>query len=370
MGNVEGGEWRDPRFLRKITGPLFRRMSQRCCITLLFPPFEWDFPIYNPSKSIAQRIRSFVANGNSMVFTGGTLDFEFINRYFFYQLEPSDGNYSPGPFPLLPDWQGITRAQKAYLQPAPRILPQKGISVTAIKKESLPQGSTVIYASPHNTPVFLIKFCMAENPMNEPSVTYPPVKVLPRDCAANAKAGRPCSCGNICFLGYNYVEQYPGRWDDTLKMMVDMCSVVPPENFNTKNYFPPGDVQAAKAAGCAQEPDAAGCAQEAEKGAEESWQGNYQLGAEDSDDEKKEHEMWADRLESKHMAGGLGGTRAGVLVDDPNNPNRLGAVRGTQMNTPQTQFRSKVPMGKVEAEMKAVASKIQVHTATHCCNTL
>jgi len=58
------------------------------------------------------------------------------------------------------------------------------------------------------------------------------------------------------------------------------------------------------------------------------------------------------------------------LVDDPNNPNRLGAVRGTQMNTPQTQFRSKVPMGKVEAEMKAVASKIQVHTATHCCNTL
>jgi len=260
---------------------------------------------------------------------------------------------------LLPDWQGITPAQKAYLQPAPRILPQKGISVTAIKKESLPQGSTVIYASPHNTPVFVIKFCMAENPMNEPSVTYPPVKVLPRDCPANAKAGRPCSCGNICYLGYNYVEQYPGRWDDTLKMMVDLCSVVPPENFNPKNYFPPGDLQAAKAAGCAQESDAAGCAQEEEKGEEESWQGNYQLGDEDSDGEKKEHEEWADRMETRHMAGGLGGTRAGVLVDDPNNPNRLGAVRGTQMNTPQTQFHSKVPMGKVEAEMKAVASKIQ-----------
>jgi len=139
MGNIEGGEWRDPKFLRSLEGSLFRRMSQRCCITMLFPPFEWDFPIYNPSKSIAQRIRSFVANGNAMVFTGGTLDFEFINRYFFYQLEPSDGNYSPGPFPLLPDWQGITPAQKAYLKPTPRILPQKGISVTAIKKESLPQ---------------------------------------------------------------------------------------------------------------------------------------------------------------------------------------------------------------------------------------
>ena len=358
MGNIEGGEWRDPRFLRKITGSLFRRMSERCCMTLLFPPFEWDFPVYNPSKSIAQRMRSFVANGNSMVFTGGMLDYEFINRYFFYQLEPSDGNYSPGPFPLLPDWNGITPAQKKYLQPAPRILPQKGISVTAIKKHSLPQGSTVIYASPHNTPVFVIKFCMADNPKNEPSVTYPPVKVLPRDCPASAKAGRPCSCGNICYLGYNYVEQYPGRWDDTLKIMVDLCSVVPPENFNPKNYFPAGELEAAKAAGCAQEPDAAGCAQKQEKDAEESWQGNYQLGAEDSDEEKEEQRAWADGMEKRRMAGGLGGSEP-AIVDYPNNPAAVGPVRGTQMNTPQTQHHSVVPIGEVEAQMKKVASKMQ-----------
>lgn len=363
MGNVEGGEWRDPKFLRKITGSLFRRMSERCCITMLFPPFEWDFPIYNPSKAIAQRMRSFVANGNAMVFTGGMLDYEFINRYFFYQLEPSDGNYSPGPFPLLPDWQGLSPKQKGYLKPAPRILPQKGISVTAIKKQSLPQGSTVIYASPHNTPVFLIKFCMADNPMNEPSVTYPPVKVLPRDCPASAKAGRPCSCGNICYLGYNYVEQYPGRWDDTLKIMVDLCSEVPPENFNPKNYFPPGDLEAAKAAGCAQEPDAAGCEQAQEQGEEEGWQGNYKLGNEDSDEEKEEHIRWADGVETRRMGGGLGGSTAGVIVDNPNNPNAVGPVRGTQINRPQTQFHSVVRQGNAAAEPTLVAkdvSKIQV----------
>jgi hypothetical protein len=361
LGNIEGGEWRDPKFLRKLTGSLFRSMSERCCITMLFPPFEWDFPIYNPSKSIAQRIRSFVANGNAMVFTGGMLDYEFINRYFFYQLEPSDGNYSPGPFPLLPDWLGISPKQKAYLKPAPRILPQKGISVTAIKKESLPQGSTIIYASPHNTPVFLIKFCMAENPKNEPSVTYPPVKVLPRDCPASAKAGRPCSCGNICYLGYNYVEQYPGRWDDTLKIMVDMCSQVPAENFNPHNYFPNGDLEAAKAAGCAA--DAAGCEQAQEQDEEESWQGKYKLGAEDLVEEKQEQIQWADSVERRHMGGGLGGSTAGVLVDNPNNPNAVGPVRGTQMNTPQTQFHSVVRQGNSAAEPALVAkdvSKIQV----------
>ena len=362
MGNIAGGEWRDPKFSRSITGSLFRRMSQRCCITMLFPPFEWDFPIYNPSKAIAQRLRSFVANGNSMVFTGGTMDFEFINRYFFYQLEAADGNYSPGPFPMLPGFSGLTADQKNLLKPAPRILPQKGIAVTAIKKESLPQGSTAIYASPHNTPVFLIKFCMAENPMNEPSVTYPPVKVLPHNCPASAKAGRPCSCGNICFLGYNYVEQYPGRWDDTLKIMVDLCSVVPPENSNPNNYFPPSDAHAAKAAACAEDKDGAGCADAAEateKAEEEGWQGNYKLGAEDSDEDKLAHAAWADRIEAKHMAGGLGGSRAGVLVNNPNNPYAVGPVRGTQMNTPQTQHHSSVPLGRVEAEMRAVTQRLR-----------
>jgi len=142
--------------------------------------------------------------------------------------------------------------------------------------------------------------------------------------------------------------------------MVDLCSVVPPENFNTKNYFPPGDLQAAEAAGCAQKPDTAGCAQEKENAEEESWQGNYKLGAEDSAEEKAQHEAWAESTETRRMAGGLGGASAGMLVDDPNNPNRLGAVRGTQMNTPQTQHHSVVRNldGRVEAEKELVASSV------------
>ena len=319
----------------RVLAPLFRALSEKCCVSLLFPPFEWDFPIYNPSKAIAQRMRSFVANGNAMIFTGGTMDFEFINRYFFYNLEAADGNFSPGPFPLLPQFNGLSSQQTSLLQPAPRVLPQKGIAVTAVKKHSLPSGSTVIYGSPHTSPVFLIKFCMAENPKNGPSVTLPPVKVLPRDCAASARAGRPCSCGNICFLGYNYVEQYPGRWDDALKVMVDVCSQTPPENFDPHNYFPPGDGQEAQAE---------------EKRVEDSWQ-EYQLGAEDPAAEKAAHAAWADVVEARHMAGGLGGSRGGVLVDNPNGAS--GPVRGTQMGAAQTQFHSAVPPGQVKAVLPA-----------------
>ena len=69
----------------RVLAPLFRALSEKCCVSLLFPPFEWDFPIYNPSKAIAQRMRSFVANGNAMIFTGGTMDFEFINELYLLE---------------------------------------------------------------------------------------------------------------------------------------------------------------------------------------------------------------------------------------------------------------------------------------------
>ncbi len=59
MGNIEGGEWRDPRFLRSIDGALFRGLSQKCCATLLFPPMEWDFPVENPNK-VPRSLRPFL----------------------------------------------------------------------------------------------------------------------------------------------------------------------------------------------------------------------------------------------------------------------------------------------------------------------
>jgi len=58
---------------------------------------------------------------------------EFINSYFFYNIELADGNYSPGPYRRLDD-------VPVCLKAAPVVLPQKGISVTAVKKESLPSG--------------------------------------------------------------------------------------------------------------------------------------------------------------------------------------------------------------------------------------
>lgn len=55
MGNIEGGEWRDPMFLGNngvatFRSQRFRRISEGCCSTIVMPPFEWDFPVYNTHK--------------------------------------------------------------------------------------------------------------------------------------------------------------------------------------------------------------------------------------------------------------------------------------------------------------------------------
>jgi len=207
LGQIEGGEWRDPMFLGNngvatFRSQRFRRISETCCSTIVIPPMEWDFPVYNIHKIIGQRIRNFVANGNMLVLTGGILAVEFINSYFFYNIELADGNYSPGPYRRLNDVPECMLA-------APQVLPQKGIAVTAVKKESLPSGTEVLWGTPRSSPVFMIKFCEAQSP-NE---GMPPIKVLPRDCPAAEKDGRPCSCGYIMYIGYNYQEQYPTRWD-------------------------------------------------------------------------------------------------------------------------------------------------------------
>ena len=98
MGVIEGGEWRDPNFLgnngvETFESQRFRRISEACCATILLPPMEWEFPVFNVHKIIGQRIRAFVANGNVMVLTGGIPAIEFINSYFFYTIELADGNY-------------------------------------------------------------------------------------------------------------------------------------------------------------------------------------------------------------------------------------------------------------------------------------
>ena len=144
----------------------FRRISETCCSTIVLPPLEWDFPVYNIHKIIGQRIRNFVANGNMLVLTGGILSIEFLNAYFFYNIDLADGNYSPGPYYRLDD-------VPVCLKAAAMVLPQKGIAVTAVKKQSLPSGTQVLWGTPRSSPVFMIKFCEAQSP-NE---GMPPIKV-------------------------------------------------------------------------------------------------------------------------------------------------------------------------------------------------
>ena len=219
LGQIEGGEWRSSMFLGNngvatFRGQRFRRISETCCSTIVIPPMEWDFPVYNSHKVIGQRIRNFVANGNMLVLTGGILAIEFINSYFFYTIELADGNYSPGPYSRL---TGVPECLKV----APAVLPQKGVAVTAVKKDSLPSGSEVLWGTPKSSPVFMIKFCEAQG-----AEGMPPVKVLPRDCPATEKEGRPCSCGYVMYIGYDFKEQYPTRWDKVLRGAVEMMSPV------------------------------------------------------------------------------------------------------------------------------------------------
>lgn len=181
---------------------------------------EWEFPVFNTHKIVGQRIRNFVANGNVLVLTGGIAALEFINSYFFYNIELVDGNYSPGPFRRL-------NSVPKQLSFDPKVLPQKGISVTAVKKASLPSGAEVLWGTPRSSPVFRIKFCEAQSP----DEGMPPVKVLPRDCPLAAQDGRPCSCGYLVYIGYNWNEPYPSRWDKVLLSSVELlnpCWTPPP----------------------------------------------------------------------------------------------------------------------------------------------
>ena len=40
----------------------------------------------------------------------------------------------------------------------------------------------ILFATPRNAAVFLIKFCMAEDPLSDPAAPLPPVKVRAQPC--------------------------------------------------------------------------------------------------------------------------------------------------------------------------------------------
>lgn len=183
-----------------------RRMAEECCTTIVFPPLQWSFPVMNTNKGEAQNLRRYVANGNTLVLTGGIISKEFVNRYFFVNVEEADGGYSNGP------WYKVDGGTFKVFEASPKILPQKGIGVVPMKKGSLPSGSTVLWGDSRSAAVFEIKYCEAERRDGTGAS-----KVLPANCEASGLDGRPCSCGSIIYIGYSFPDAYPSRWDKVLQ---------------------------------------------------------------------------------------------------------------------------------------------------------
>mmetsp|Transcript_62507 Transcript_62507/g.146954 ORF Transcript_62507/g.146954 Transcript_62507/m.146954 type:complete len:361 (+) Transcript_62507:27-1109(+) len=224
LGRLAGGEYRDPHFLFTYEAQTFRDLSEACCTTMLVAPMKNNMPIWNAQSNVAQRLRNYVANGNHMIFTGGSLvSMEFINRYFYYNMEPIDaqgifkgsgyGNWSPGPFRKLIDddlpWQ---------YKLTPDTLYQDHISVTSMGLRSLPSGTTVLYMTPKSSPVFMIKFCQRISERHG----EPPIKTVPRDCWRHAARGYPCSCGTITYIGYDWhMDQTAADWDKVMLAAVE-----------------------------------------------------------------------------------------------------------------------------------------------------
>mmetsp|Transcript_19228 Transcript_19228/g.30039 ORF Transcript_19228/g.30039 Transcript_19228/m.30039 type:complete len:346 (+) Transcript_19228:235-1272(+) len=216
------------KFLRSWEGLRFQSMAIKCCSTLLVPPMERNLPIAADQSQFARRIRSYVANGNQLIMIGGDYStLVFINRYFHFELKKTV--YDAGPFEKLPEKQLPENCKEAF-EDMPETLPQSGLSVTTVTKQSLPPGAKLIYATPVSSPVFELTYC--ESIMDKDSCdTVKPmgkscaVDVLPQDCPALEKLGRPCSCGTIMYVGYDYVEHHShtiGRsvWDKILRAAV------------------------------------------------------------------------------------------------------------------------------------------------------
>lgn len=209
MGNIAGGEYRSPHFLLDLDGQKFRDLTLTCCNTVLFPPMMDGYPVWTATGQMQHRISRFVANGNTAIFTGGGIvSSMFINRYFKYNLEPVQGNYSPGPFRKY-------QAKKLPKQIAALddMLRQFNTEVTVMHKLSLPVGTQVYFASPGGSPFFSIKYCEVMNPRKG----EPPIKVTPPYCPKWKKKGHPCSCGLIVYVGYDWMYADNKKWNWALR---------------------------------------------------------------------------------------------------------------------------------------------------------
>jgi hypothetical protein len=158
LGHIEGGEYRDAKFLPELAGRQFDDIAATCCSVVAVPPLSGGFIVYSTNGRRAEMIRAFLANGNAMVIAGGVVALEFINRMFYSQLEPVDSNYDEGPFRKAPSAFGPWKKLPFDS------LGQIGTDVYAVKPSSLPEGSNVLFSSPDGVGVFIMPFCQRLNP--------------------------------------------------------------------------------------------------------------------------------------------------------------------------------------------------------------
>eukprot|EP00960_Hanusia_phi_P052782 761654-Hanusia_phi.AAC.6 len=224
------------KFLRSWNGNEFQALSIKCCHTLLVPPMERDLPITSEQDTLARRIRSFVANGNMLILTGGDYSsLVFINRFFHFDLKKTV--YDQGPFEKMPEASMPENAREAFAN-MPETIPQSGISVTTITKDSLPPDTKLIYGTPVSSPVFQLTYCESTIPDEQCQIVKPngyscAQDVIPRECPSIRQSGRPCSCGTILYIGYDFVDHHSHSigesiWDKVLRAAVSVPKIGEP----------------------------------------------------------------------------------------------------------------------------------------------
>jgi len=218
------------RFLHSLEGQEFAGMSLECCRTLLVPPMENDLPLYGEHDAVAQRIRTFVSNGNNLVLTGGDYSsLVFLNKYFHYEIKKTV--LDNGPFERLSE-KDLPADLKKKFDKVTATLPQEGQSVTSVRKKSLPTGAKLVYATPFSSPLFQLTYCQAQLDKDSCKSAKAAGKSCLRDahtteCPALLKKGLACSCGRILYDGYDFIGHHSSTigqstWDETLKAAVSL----------------------------------------------------------------------------------------------------------------------------------------------------
>jgi hypothetical protein len=108
---------------------------------------------------------------------------------------------------------------------------QSGLSVTSIRKSSLPAGAKIVYATPYSSPVFEIPFCqrtlVGDECKSAMRNNLPCVQdVLPYECTACSSCKKKCSCGTILYIGFDFVDGHSvhigqSSWDFLVRAAVD-----------------------------------------------------------------------------------------------------------------------------------------------------